>query len=1126
MRNLNFKKFQCRFRCHHLMIFLCFLLSTRMYGQTNPAAVSVPYAQDFGSTYFNTLPSGFAAWNSNPSPCATNSASLSSTGASDQTVDSATVVQALGDVYGYSGYNSGVPNNDGELYIQSSSNNLSGTCQLVLAINTSGYMQVSVSYDIDMINPQARQIGVVFQYRIGTTGTWTRIDSSYIHSSSDRTQGQIDNFNFVLPPACENQPIVQLRWSTARFGTSGNSSGIGIDNILINATPNTATPLYFRSVATGNWSSAATWESSANNSTWSAATRYPTNFDYTITIRSSHTVSTNGITSLVIDQTVVDSGATLWNANGTALAITRGPSVVDLDINGTFVDSSRTSVVFSSTTANWRLGTNANFVKASSSSTRVWHLRYYTGIANIPATSNWYCRKYAQAPYDPSLSSTNNGPPNPQATYGNLYLENYTATWDMYTNPRFGGASNYPLIKGNFYVGGNGTGPVDFMNHNQNALPVQVKGDIIINSSCSIYNLGTGIAVQGNVINNGYLFYYSSKSKWVFNGTINQTISGSGAMVTSGFQVNKASGELIVNQPVFINDSLVLTNGKIVTASVAVTTPSTFVLNDNVVVSGASNTSFVAGSMAKFGDDNFTFPVGKGVDLQSIGILNVMPTSRTAFYTEGFNNACNSGCLATSYTGWTETATGTNGSSSNVWYISATESGKAPGLCQAAGGNPALHIGLASGDTRATYSDNGVNAITNKRIESPVISCLGKSNVIIDFSYIKGGSNYADNLWLVYFNGSSWSRISDLPQTASCSSPTSSTLWTRCRMTLPASAINNPTVKFGFEWANNGDGSGSSVSFAVDSITLTDQLDLFTAEYFHTDPCAIFNTAHVPTIDHVSRCEYWRLTRDNPLSTATKKIVLNFDQNSCGVTDLTTLRAARWNSATTGATSLRWLDEGSSLTTGSTTTGTLTSSITSGFGYFTLSSTNATNPLPITLLYFDAKYIEQWVDLNWATSSELNNDYFTVERSSDGKSFELLLQLPGSGTISGTTNYQSVDERPLPGVSYYRLKQTDYDGKFSYSDIIPVAAKGPKLECLTCNFDPGAGLLSMQLYIPVRDNFNLLVTDVSGRIILEKNFRLDGGFNNFETPFPSLSAGSYFLQLIGNSGKICRQFIR
>lgn len=94
--------------------------------------------------------------------------------------------------------------------------------------------------------------------------------------------------------------------------------------------------------------------------------------------------------------------------------------------------------------------------------------------------------------------------------------------------------------------------------------------------------------------------------------------------------------------------------------------------------------------------------------------------------------------------------------------------------------------------------------------------------------------------------------------------------------------------------------------------------------------------------------------------------------------------------------------------------------------------------LPVELSYFRAETSEKIVLLIWETTQELNNEYFTLERSADGHQFEVLTRVAGQGNTEQTTNYRFPDEQPLNGVSYYRLLQTDYDGTTIHQGLVSV----------------------------------------------------------------------------------------
>tara|TARA_B100000809_G_scaffold266673_1_gene330645 strand:- start:1275 stop:2216 length:942 start_codon:yes stop_codon:yes gene_type:complete len=95
-------------------------------------------------------------------------------------------------------------------------------------------------------------------------------------------------------------------------------------------------------------------------------------------------------------------------------------------------------------------------------------------------------------------------------------------------------------------------------------------------------------------------------------------------------------------------------------------------------------------------------------------------------------------------------------------------------------------------------------------------------------------------------------------------------------------------------------------------------------------------------------------------------------------------------------------------------------------------------PLPIELISFTASVRDEHIRLDWATVTEINNDYFTVERSKNGLSFESIGEVAGNGNSNTPINYELYDDSPIIGTSYYRLKQTDFDGEFEYFNLIAV----------------------------------------------------------------------------------------
>lgn len=125
---------------------------------------------------------------------------------------------------------------------------------------------------------------------------------------------------------------------------------------------------------------------------------------------------------------------------------------------------------------------------------------------------------------------------------------------------------------------------------------------------------------------------------------------------------------------------------------------------------------------------------------------------------------------------------------------------------------------------------------------------------------------------------------------------------------------------------------------------------------------------------------------------------------------------------------------------------------------FTIGSVNnVSTPLPVELLYFKAEYERPVVVTSWATATELNNDFFTLERSSNGEHFEELAIIPGAGTTNERNNYFEIDPSPYYGKTYYRLKQTDFDGTVTYSNIVHVKTDDDPSMVLTVYPNPNKG---------------------------------------------------------------------
>jgi predicted outer membrane repeat protein len=217
--------------------------------------------------------------------------------------------------------------------------------------------------------------------------------------------------------------------------------------------------------------------------------------------------------------------------------------------------------------------------------------------------------------------------------------------------------------------------------------------------------------------------------------------------------------------------------------------------------------------------------------------------------------------------------------------------------------------------------------------------------------------------------------------------------------------------------------NGKNADYAECSITPTStNAESWTVEYF--DVVGTNTGSKAAGVDHVSTTQYWQIDRTGTNADAQIKLYWTSASGAQGVTDYTKLLVCRYNGT-------QWEKAGGSSTaSGSNSSGNVISGTVTSFSPFTLGSLDASNPLPVELIFFSAEAKDESVELNWETASEINNNYFTIERSVDAINFEVIATLNGSGNTTTRSKYQYHDYNPLEGTSYYRLKQTDYNGSW------------------------------------------------------------------------------------------------
>ena len=154
--------------------------------------------------------------------------------------------------------------------------------------------------------------------------------------------------------------------------------------------------------------------------------------------------------------------------------------------------------------------------------------------------------------------------------------------------------------------------------------------------------------------------------------------------------------------------------------------------------------------------------------------------------------------------------------------------------------------------------------------------------------------------------------------------------------------------------------------------------------------------------------------------------------------------------------------------------------------------------------------------LDWKTASEKNNDCFSIERSLDGFSFEEIKKIKSAGDSYKIINYEIIDENATNDILYYRLKQTDYNGQYKYSEIVSVDAYNTK--CLIGNSfpNPTSSNVEIDFYTPLKGELNYDILDYTGRVLLSKTQIMESGHSKLNAITDELPSGLYFLNVFFN----------
>ena len=277
------------------------------------------------------------------------------------------------------------------------------------------------------------------------------------------------------------------------------------------------------------------------------------------------------------------------------------------------------------------------------------------------------------------------------------------------------------------------------------------------------------------------------------------------------------------------------------------------------------------------------------------------------------------------------------------------------------------------------------------------------------------------------------------------------------------------------------------------------------------------NSPYPPTVTHVRDVfgadnsgstvdRFWRIE-----STGSATSNLIFSVTTAERSGIVNPRAQLWEPV-----SLGWFPP-TGVQSNPTANTTLANTINSLNTWWTLSS--ALSPLPVELISFEVKGENNAVRIDWVTAAEINNDFFTIEKSLNGVEFIDLSTVEGSGNSSTSHSYTAYDKSPSNGINYYRLKQTDFDGKESWSEIRSVSFKKAGLVSIYPN-----PLIGSEINLYTSDDSEVVSVinfyDLAGKLVLKLNdsgTAGNKGANSFEIG-EQLANGTYVVEVNTNSG--------
>lgn len=833
----------------------------------------------------------------------------------------------------------------------------------------------------------------------------------------------------------------------------------------------------FRTKTSGNWNSTGTWQK-FNGAKWEDATSVPSSANGTIEIRQGHTISVN--TNITIDQTVIESGGTIECQPGRYLIIDDGPGT-DLIVKGTLS-------IF-----------NGSFLTQIASSAVE-----LTGSLSMAVGSSQEIASEATLTINDGGTFINDG--------GNLAVA--PNKWIINTGGKYKSAINGDIIPKAVWKDGSIceiTGVTTKIPSNLN----QSFADFVWD--CPEQSALVNLAGKITNVNGDFSFISSGNGAVGLSNAENCTLNVGGDFHMKGgdfFQCTAAKKSVIEIAGNFIQTGGVFSGTKIMNGGLADGTPTINVKGDYYISGGTFDMSQNNSAANGSGICSFNLSgdfIQRGGTLTQTAAQTDLTNGNFGFGKINFNKqgkqifSRKSGVITNAVSFQVNNGSvldlGTSFPVGKGTFIVADGGGLLIGspagiTATSSNGNIQVNGGRVL-STKGNYTYNGTSAqVTGDGLPAEVNNLAINNNhhltlsnkVAVNGSLVLEKGQIITGAQEIAVNNTDKSAVSGYSEES------------YVRGNLRRQVKSTGTYDFPL-------GTASNYEFVNINLSGISGCSSILGTFNNVNPggnsaSLAGITVNGSTVDALLNYGYWTLTPNATVSSGTYSVTLkesghsrpagNAD-NYCVLTK--TSKSTPWQSQGTHLSAAQNEAEGTAIASRSSL---------NTFGNYAIGLSNGnTEAIAAKSINFNAKINNEIVELAWSVKAEDNNNYFTIERSSDGVHFESLLNKQGTGS-SSSLNYSDLDSRPLAGYSFYRLKQTDKSGRTSYSEIKRVQknvggeqiASSLKLKSISPNPFGESFTIAFEMKVNAPVNFQML--NSSGQVVLEKVINAIDGLNKLE----------------------------